>query len=386
MMGAGIAYVSAKAGIQVQLQDVTVEQAQAGKQHSQTLLQKALLKKRQTPEGMATILGRIDTTDNVDNMQDCDLIIEAIPEIPELKHQIISQVEGALKGDALMASNTSTLPINGLAKATQDPTRFIGLHFFSPVDKMPLVEIIMGEKTSEAAKQAALAYVQQIGKVPIVINDQRGFFTSRVFSTFTREGGLLLREGVAPALIENAAKRVGMPVGPLAVTDEISLSLALKILNTTKADHTWATAMFSKVLEKMAIEHQRAGKKAGQGFYSYPNDSQKHLWKDLAQHFPTQDNLWSAEIVGKRLLHIMALESYRCLEEGVLNSPTDGDVGSLLGFGFPAYTGGVFSYMDYVGLRQFVADCDLFTACFGSRFEVPMSLRDRAVEEVRFFG
>lgn len=384
MMGAGIAYVSAKAGIQVQLQDVTVEQAQQGKQLSQELLQKALLKKRQTPEQMAAVLERITPTNTVNNMQDCDLIIEAIPEDPTLKAKILSQVEGALKAEALMASNTSTLPITGLAASTKDASRFIGLHFFSPVHKMPLVEIIMGEKTSTAAKEAALSYVQQIGKVPIVINDSRGFFTSRVFSTFTREGGLLLREGVAPTLIENAAKRVGMPVGPLAVLDEISLSLAIKILNTTKKDHTWATYAFLQVIEKMALEQGRAGKKAGQGFYTYPKEGKKHLWKELTQHFPTQDNLWSAEIVGKRLLHIMALESYRCLEEGVLLSPTDGDVGSLLGFGFPAYTGGVFSYIDYVGIRQFVSECDQFAACFGSRFEVPLSLRDRAVEEERF--
>lgn len=384
MMGAGIAYVSAKAGIQVQLQDISQEQAEKGKQHSQELLQKALLKKRQTPEQMATVLGRITPTATVENMQDCDLIIEAIPEDPALKATILHQVEGALKAEALMASNTSTLPITGLAESTQDPRRFIGLHFFSPVHKMPLVEIIMGEKTSEEAKQKALAYVQQIGKVPIVIKDKRGFFTSRVFSTFTREGGLLLREGVAPALIENAAKRVGMPVGPLAVLDEISLSLALKILHTTKGEHSWATHAFLGVLEKMALEQGRAGKKAGQGFYSYPKEGKKQLWKELTQHFPTQEDLWSAEIVGKRLLHIMALESYRCLEEGVLLSPTDGDVGSLLGFGFPAYTGGVFSYIDYVGIRQFVAECDWFATCFGSRFEVPMSLRDRAVEEVKF--
>lgn len=385
MMGAGIAYVSAKAGIQVQLQDVTLEQAQKGKEHSQTLLQKALLKKRQTPEKIATILERITPTDTVEHMQACDLIIEAIPENPSLKAQILHQVEGALKEEALMASNTSTLPITGLAKATTTPSRFIGLHFFSPVHKMSLVEIILGEQTSEAAKAAALAYVQQIGKVPIVINDKRGFFTSRVFSTFTREGGLLLREGVAPALIENAAKRIGMPVGPLAVLDEISLSLAIKILHTTKGEHTWATHAFLEVLEKMAVEQGRTGKKAGQGFYTYPEEGKKHLWEGLTQHFPTKDNLWSAEIVGKRLLHIMALESYRCLEEGVLLSPTDGDVGSLLGFGFPAYTGGVFSYIDYVGLRQFVSDCDLFASSFGARFEVPLSLRDRAVAQEPFY-
>lgn len=384
MMGAGIAYVSAKAGIQVQLQDVTKEQANRGKQHCQELLQKALLKKRCTPEQIAIILDRIRTTDTVENMQDCDLIIEAIPEDFNLKTNILNQVESDLKPEALIASNTSTLPITGLAKATQDPSRFIGLHFFSPVDKMPLVEIILGKNTSTTAKETALAYVNQIGKTPITINDKRGFFTSRVFSTFTREGGLLLHEGVAPALIENTAKRVGMPVGPLAILDEISLNLVLNVLYTTKGEHCWATHTFLQVIEKMALIQGRTGKKLGQGFYTYPNKGKKHLWKELTQHFPTNNNLWSAEIVGKRLLHIMALESYRCLEEKVLLSPTDGDVGSLLGFGFPAYTGGVFSYIDYVGIRQFVADCDLFAACFGSRFEVPLSLRNRAVNNVNF--
>jgi 3-hydroxyacyl-CoA dehydrogenase/enoyl-CoA hydratase/3-hydroxybutyryl-CoA epimerase len=380
MMGAGIAYVSAQAGIQVQLQDISTEQAEQGKQHSQALLQKAILQKRKSPEQATAILNQITPTDTTNNMQACDLIIEAIPEIPQLKAEILQKVDDALKADALLASNTSTLPITELAAATNHPSRFIGLHFFSPVHKMPLVEIIMGEQTSTAAKKKALAYVHQIGKVPIVIKDSRGFFTSRVFSTFTREGGLLLHEGVAPALIENAAKRVGMPVGPLAISDEISLSLSLRILQTTKATHNAEIKTYVQVLEKMAVEHGRAGKKAGQGFYSYPKEGKKHLWEGLTQLFPTQEGLYSAELLGKRFLHIMALESYRCLEEGVLLSATDGDVGSLLGFGFPAYTGGVFSYIDYVGMEQFVAECDDFAARFGPRFEVPDGLRAQAVE------
>lgn len=385
MMGAGIAYVSARVGMDVVLKDTSVENAEKGKAYSEKLLQKNVSKGRITPELLQQTLDKIQTTDQTKDMADCDLIIEAVYENPELKAKVTQETEAHLNPKKIFASNTSTIPITLLAKASKRPENFIGMHFFSPVDKMPLVELIVGKETSDYAVAAAVDYVTQIGKIPIVVNDSRGFFTSRVFSTFTREGALLLHEGVPPAVIENVAKRVGMPVGPLAVTDEVSLSLALNVMDADQKERGKTAQTLYELLHKMAVDLGRPGKKAGKGFYEYPSDGHKHLWAGLKEHFPSDPNYLDAETVGKRILHIMALESYRCLEEGVLNSPTDGDVGSLTGFGFPPYTGGVFSYIDYVGIREFVEDCDNFASCYGPRFIVPESLREMAVNQETFY-
>ncbi|CAA6829378.1 MAG: Enoyl-CoA hydratase [isoleucine degradation] (EC / 3-hydroxyacyl-CoA dehydrogenase (EC / 3-hydroxybutyryl-CoA epimerase (EC [uncultured Aureispira sp.] len=385
MMGAGIAYVSARVGMEVVLKDVSVENAEQGKAYSEKLLQKSVSKGRATPEMLQQTLDNIQTTDQAADLAGCDLIIEAVYENPDLKASVTKEAEAHLGETKIFASNTSTIPISLLAKASQRPKNFIGMHFFSPVDKMPLVELIVGEETADYAVAAAVDYVIQIGKIPIVVNDSKGFFTSRVFSTFTREGALLLKEGVPPVMIENIAKRVGMPVGPLAAMDEVSLSLALNIMDADKEERSKTTEDLYRLLHKMAIDLGRAGKKSGKGFYEYPADKKKHIWSGLKEHFPNDVDYLEAETIGKRILHIMALESYRCLEEGVLNSPTDGDVGSLTGFGFPPYTGGVFSYMDYVGLREFVADCDAFASAYGPRFMVPASLRAMAVENKTFY-
>lgn len=384
MMGAGIAYVSAKAGMEVVLKDVSTEAAEKGKSYSEKLLQERVSKGRMTPQQQAEQLARIHPTATAADLAGCDLVIEAVFENPDLKASVTRETEAVLGTDKIFASNTSTLPITRLAQASQRPANFIGIHFFSPVDKMPLVEIIVGKETSERAIAAAVDYVTQIDKVPIVVNDSQGFFTSRVFGTYTGEGALLLSEGVPPAMIENIAKSLGMPVGPLAVTDEVSLTLGLHVMENIPqmAEHT---QRIYALYRKLAVDLGREGKKAGKGFYEYPPGERKHLWPGLAAHFPSRADYLDKATIGKRLLHIMALESYRCLEEGVLRSSKDGDVGSLLGFGFPPYTGGVIAYIDYVGLPQFVAECDDFAERFGPRFRVPDSLRQRAMENRVFY-
>jgi 3-hydroxyacyl-CoA dehydrogenase / enoyl-CoA hydratase / 3-hydroxybutyryl-CoA epimerase len=384
MMGAGIAYVSAKAGMEVVLKDASQENAEKGKAYSEKLLNDLKNKGRINAEQLDEQLARIHATADPLGMLDCDLVIEAVFENPQLKAQVTKETEAVLGADKIYASNTSTLPISTLAQASARPENFIGIHFFSPVDKMPLVEIIVGEKTSERAIAAAIDYVTQIDKVPIVVNDSQGFFTSRVFGTYTGEGALLLEEGVPATMIENVAKTLGMPVGPLAVTDEVSLTLGIHVMENMPKMSDSTRRMYD-LYQKMVKDHGREGKKNGKGFYDYPAGGKKELWPGLKDLFPNNVDYLDKDTVGKRLLHIMALESYRCLEENVLRSTKDGDVGSLLGFGFPPYTGGVFSYMDYVGLAQFVAECDDYTQRFGARFAVPDSLRKRAAEGQKFY-
>ncbi len=385
MMGAGIAYVSARAGMQVVLKDVSEETAQNGKQYAEQLLKKRVQKGKMDENSMQSFLSRIKPTTDPTALAGCDLVIEAVFENPQLKARVTRETEAVLEEDKIFASNTSTLPITRLAQASKRPEHFIGIHFFSPVEKMPLVEIIVGEKTSDRTIAAAIDYVTHIGKVPIVVNDSQGFFTSRVFGTFTGEGALLLEEGVPAAMIENVAKKAGMPVGPLAVTDEVSLSLAVHVMDNMP-EKPENTQRIYELYKKMIEEYGRTGKKAGKGFYDYPEGGKKQLWKELENLFPADPETLDQGMVGKRLLHIMALESYRCLEEGVLRSTSDGDLGSLLGFGFPPYTGGVFSYIDYIGLPNFVAECDDFAKRFGPRFLVPDSLRNRAEKSIPFYS
>jgi 3-hydroxyacyl-CoA dehydrogenase/enoyl-CoA hydratase/3-hydroxybutyryl-CoA epimerase len=385
MMGAGIAYVSALAGQEVVLKDVTKEGAEKGKAYSAKLLQTRVDKGRMTAEKMQAVLDRIHTTADAADLAGCDLVIEAVFENQGLKAKVTQETEAVMDPTKVYASNTSTIPISLLAEASARPKNFIGIHFFSPVDKMPLVEIIVGKETSDYAIGAAIDYVTQTGKVPIVVNDSRGFFTSRVFGTYTGEGALMLQEGVPAAVIENVAKRVGMPVGPLAVTDEVALTLALHVISEAPKPLSAETERVYSVYKTMATELGREGKKVGKGFYEYPAGEKKHLWSGLKNLFSENFDAVDAETVGKRLLHIMALESYRCLEENVLRSSKDGDLGSLLGLGFPPYTGGVFSYIDFVGVDVFVKECDDFAARFGARFTVPASLRQMAEEGKTFY-
>lgn len=380
MMGAGIAYVSAFVAKQeVVLKDVTLEGAEKGKDYSRKLLKKRISRGKMTQEQADEVLARIKTTADPADVEGCDLVIEAVFENVDLKAKVTKETEAVLGKDKIYASNTSTIPITTLAKASERPDNFIGIHFFSPVDKMPLVEIIVGEKTSDEAIGAAVDYTLAIKKVPIVVNDSRGFFTSRCFGTYTSEGLYLLQEGVPAAAIENIAKKAGMPVGPLAVSDEVSLTLGLHVLESNPELENNDELQRNYKLTKMLVEeHGRVGKKGGKGFYDYPEGGKKRLWPELKELFNSEVEKLPNETVKKRLLHRQAIEAYRCLEEGVLRSVVDGDIGSLMGWGFPPYAGGALSYIDYVGMDTFVADCDEFAKTFGDRFAVPQSLRDMA--------
>lgn len=388
MMGAGIAFVSARAGMQVVLLDRSKDDAEKGKDYSRNLLQKRIDRGRMNAEGAAEVLELIHTTDDYADLDGCEYVIEAVFEDRGIKADVTAKTEAVISSDAIFGSNTSTLPITGLAEASSRPESFIGIHFFSPVDKMPLVEVIVGEKTSDAAIARTLDYIQQIRKTPIVVNDSRGFYTSRVFSTFTREGIAMLAEGVNPALIENVARHAGMPVGPLAVTDEVSLELAYKIGKQTKADlgDDYVATPADDVMEKMVVELDRRGKRFGAGFYEYSDDGSKRLWSGLAKNFALSSEQPSPEEVKTRLLYVQAIDAARCLEEGVLTHPADADVGSVFGWGFPPYTGGTLSFIETVGLKAFVAEADRLAKTYGARFQVPDGLRAMAKRGETYYG
>lgn len=385
MMGAGIAFVSAKAGIATVLKDTSLEGAEMGKDYSRKLLGEQVAKGRMDASKMEAQLGRIQATASAEDLAGCDLIVEAVFEDKLLKARVTQEAEAQMAPDGIFASNTSTLPISDLALASSRPTEFIGLHFFSPVDKMQLVEVILGKQTSDRALARSLDYIQQIKKVPIVVNDARGFFTSRIFKTYVTEGLELLMEGVKPALIENAAKAAGMPVGPLAVADEVSIELLYKIRKQYALEGVMEQGALTAVVTLMVEGLGRLGKKDGKGFYEYPADGKKRLWQGLAEHFPVAAQQPDVEEVKRRILHVQAVEAFRCLEEGVLTRVADADIGSILGWGFPAYTGGVLSYIDFVGLADFVAACTDFAARFGSRFAPSAGLVSLAREKSSVF-
>ncbi|MBT8089548.1 MAG: enoyl-CoA hydratase/isomerase family protein [Gammaproteobacteria bacterium] len=388
MMGAGIAFVSARAGMQVVLLDRSKDDAEKGKDYSRKLLQKRVDRGRMDADAAAEVLELIQTTDDYADLDGCEYVIEAVFEDRGIKADVTAKTEAVIGSDAIFGSNTSTLPITGLAEASRRPGSFIGIHFFSPVDKMPLVEVIVGEKTDDAAIARTLDYIQQIRKTPIVVNDSRGFYTSRVFSTFTREGIAMLAEGVNPALIENVAKHAGMPVGPLAVTDEVSLELAYKIGKQTKADlgDDYVATPADDVMEKMVVDLDRRGKRFGAGFYEYSDDGSKRLWKGLTKHFPLADEQPTPREVKTRLLYVQAIDAARCLEEGVLTHPADADVGSVFGWGFPPYTGGTLSFIETVGPGTFVAEADRLAKDYGARFQIPKGLRAMAENGETYYG
>ena len=387
MMGSGIALVSAQAGINVVLLDSTIESATKGKAYTEKYLEKSISLKKMTSEKAKAIIDRIHVTTDYNDLKDCDLIIEAVFENREIKADVTEKTEKVIADSVIFASNTSTLPITGLAKASSRPKNFIGMHFFSPVERMPLVEIIMGEESSDEALAKSLDYIQQIRKTPMVINDSRGFFTSRVFSQACNEANEMLREGVLPALIENAARQAGYPVGPLAVQDETSIELGHKIHVQTIEDigDEYKPQSAVDVAEKM-YELGRLGKKYRKGFYEYPEDGPKKIWSGLAEAFPVSETQPDLQLIKDRLMTIQSLDAYRCLQENVLTSPEDGDIGSIFGWGFPPWSGGVFSYIDTIGIKVFVERCDDFHKRFGERFKVPDSLRERANKNESFYS
>ena len=393
MMGAGIAYSSAMKGIEVVLKDVNIKSAEKGKAYSENIFNKKIKQGRLNEDKRDALLNSILPTDNAQDLAGCDLVIEAVFENRELKAKVTQEAEAQLSAEAVFASNTSTLPITGLAQASQHPENYIGLHFFSPVDKMPLVEIICGEKTSDETLALAYDYVQQIAKTPIVVNDSRGFYTSRVFGTFANEGIAMLGEGISAAAIENAAFLAGFPVGPLAVTDEVSLTLLEKIRKQTILDMEAEGKEYihhpaEKTVDKM-LALERSGKLSGAGFYEYPkNDVQgkksKHLWAGLKESFEINDKEIDLAEIKDRLLYIKAIETVRCLEENVLTSVRDANIGSIMGIGYPVWTGGTLQFINQTGLKAFIDRAEYLHKTCGERFRVPNLLKKMANDKLIF--
>ena len=373
MMGAGIAYVSAKAGMEVVLLDTAIEGAEKGKNYSTKLLDKAISRGRSTEEKKQALLDLIKTTMSYDDLEGCDLIIEAVFEDVDIKAECTLNSEAVIPDTAVYASNTSTLPITELAKASTRPSQFIGLHFFSPVDKMPLVEIIVGEATDDATLAKGFDYVGQIGKTPIVVNDSRGFYTSRVFGTYVSEGIAMLSEGIHPRSIEVAGMKSGMPMPPLALQDEVSLSLSLHVMQQTKRALEAEVKTFTPhpampVVEKMVKELGREGKKVAKGFYDYPQNGEKHLWPELTELYPTTDEQPSQQDLVDRLLYVQANETAKCFEENVVRTVADANIGSIFGWGFAPNQGGTLQFINSVGVDKFVARSRELASKYGERF------------------
>jgi 3-hydroxyacyl-CoA dehydrogenase / enoyl-CoA hydratase / 3-hydroxybutyryl-CoA epimerase len=389
-MGAGIAHVSALAGLSVVLVDRDPETAEKGKAYSEKLLTDQINRGRAAAADRDAVLARIKPTADFVALKDCDLVIEAVFEDRKVKDEVIARAQNAIGENTIFGSNTSTLPITSLADAFKDARRFIGIHFFSPVDRMMLVEIILGKETGDAALAAALDYVRAIRKTPIVVNDSRGFYTSRVVGTYLREGHLMLADGVPAAMVENVGRMAGMPVGPLALNDEVAVDLAWKILKATEADlgPQAIDPRQKTLLAEMVEKGGRYGRKNGKGFYDYPQNGPKRLWPGLARLQPNKldpDSIDVAEL-KHRLLAIQALETARCIEEGVVTDMREADVGSILGFGFAPFTGGTISYIDGMGAKAFVGLCNQLAKKWGDRFEPCKLVLDMAKKGETFYG
>jgi 3-hydroxyacyl-CoA dehydrogenase/enoyl-CoA hydratase/3-hydroxybutyryl-CoA epimerase len=388
-MGAGIAYVTAQAGIEVVLIDRDQASADKGKAHSEKLISDQINKGRAVAADRDALLARITPTADYAALSSCDLVIEAVFEDRKVKAETIAKAEAVIGDNIVFGSNTSTLPITSLAGESKRPTDFIGVHFFSPVDRMMLVELILGKKTGDKALATALDYVRAIRKTPIVVNDSRGFFTSRVVGTYLREGHLMLAEGIPAAMIENVGRMAGMPVGPLSLTDEVAVDLAWKILKATEADLGPAAVDEGqkKLLAEMVEKRGRYGRKNGKGFYDYPEKGAKRLWPGLADLQPVKldpDNIDVTEI-KHRLLGIMALETARCFEEHVLTDVREADVGAILGFGFAPYTGGPLSWIDMLGAKRFVDMMKALEKKHGARFKPAKLLLEMAAKGDTFY-
>ncbi|TCC06341.1 3-hydroxyacyl-CoA dehydrogenase NAD-binding domain-containing protein [Kribbella soli] len=386
MMGAGIAYVCAKAGISVVLKDVSLEAAERGKEYSEKLLAKQVAKGRSTAADVEAFLSRITPTGDPNDLAGCDLVIEAVFEDGGLKQKVFAEIADVVEPDALLCSNTSTLPITALADGVDRPDDFIGMHFFSPVDRMPLVELIVGEKTSDRAIAQAYDVVRQIKKTPIVVNDSRGFFTSRVFGTLVMEGAAMVAEGVDPVMIERAATQAGFPAPPLAMLDEVTLTLPQKIRDDARAAGDSAGAFDDHpgmaVTDRLVNEFDRRGKAAGVGFYDYPADGPKRLWPGLREHFAADGDVPLVDL-QERMLFAMSLETVKCLDEGVLRSVPDANIGSIFGIGFPPLHGGALQYVNAYGLTAFADRARELATTYGARFEPPaLLIRKAAAGEI----
>ena len=389
-MGAGIGYVTAQAGIDAVLIDRDQEFADKGKAHAAQLMAGLINRGRATAADRDALMARITATADYGALKDCDLVVEAVFEDRNVKAEAFAKAQAAMGPNVVFGSNTSTLPITSLATEFKDPSRFIGIHFFSPVERMMLVEIILGKATGDAALATALDYVRAIRKTPIVVNNSRGFYTSRVVGTYLREGHLMIAEGVPPAMIENVGRMAGMPVGPLSLNDEVAVDLAWKIVKATEADLGAAAidAGQKALLAEMVEKRGRYGRKNRKGFYDYPEKGEKRLWPGLVDLQPTKLDPDTIDIqeLKDRLLGIQALETARCFEESVLTDVREADVGSILGFGFAPFTGGTLSMIDMMGTKRFVALCEKLAAKHGPRFTPSKLLLDMAAKNETFYG
>jgi 3-hydroxyacyl-CoA dehydrogenase/enoyl-CoA hydratase/3-hydroxybutyryl-CoA epimerase len=385
MMGAGLAHSISLAGLDVVLLDVSLEAAEKGKGYGAGVLASQVERGRISAETRDQTLARIATTADYEALADCDLVIEAVFEDRAVKAETTRRAEAAMRRDAIFASNTSTLPITGLAESSHRPERFVGLHFFSPVEKMSLVEVIRGAKTSEETIAEALDFVKQIRKTPIVVNDCPSFYANRAFAMYVYEGMTMLKEGVNPNLIENAGRIAGMPMPPLALIDEVSAELLYKAMKQARADQgaSYRAEPQDEVLTTMVETLGRIGRKAGKGFYEYPERGGKRLWSELAEHFPPAAQQPSFEEVRERLMYSQSIEAARCISEQIV-SVRDADVGSLLGWGFPAFLGGVLGQIDTVGAARMVALCDRLAARLPRRYTAPAILREMAASGAKF--
>jgi 3-hydroxyacyl-CoA dehydrogenase/enoyl-CoA hydratase/3-hydroxybutyryl-CoA epimerase len=388
MMGAGIALVSAQAGIEVILIDRDQEAADKGKAYSATYMDKGIARKKATPEKKEALLNLITATPDVEMLKGCDLIIEAVFEDPAVKAEITKRVEAVIPEDCIFASNTSTLPISELAKASSRPEQFIGIHFFSPVERMLLVEIIKGAQTGDRAVAKSLDYVRQIRKTPIVVNDARFFYANRCIIPYGNEATRMVTEGVAPYLIDNAAQQLGFPVGPIQLGDETSIDLGVRIMKATKA--AMGNAYPASEADDLIVWMEdlgRLGRKANAGYFDYDEKGKRTgYWKGIHDKYPLAEEQPAIQEVQDRLMFSQVLEAVRALEEGVLEDIREGDVGAILGWGFAPATGGPFSYLDIIGTPYAAERCDQLQAKFGDRFECPALLREMAAKNQSFYG
>jgi 3-hydroxyacyl-CoA dehydrogenase/enoyl-CoA hydratase/3-hydroxybutyryl-CoA epimerase len=389
-MGAGVAYVAASAGLDVVLIDRDQESADKGKAHSEKLISSQVAKGRARSVDRDALLARIHPSADYAALKGCDLVVEAVFEDRGVKRQATEKAQAVVGGEVIFASNTSTLPIGSLAETAQKPENFIGIHFFSPVDKMMLVEVIMGAKTSQRALATALDFVRAIKKTPIVVNDCRGFFVNRCVTNYMVEAHKMVMEGVPPTMIENAARMAGMPVGPLALNDEVGVDLTWKILQAAKKDlgPQAVDPAQETLIEALVVREQRFGRKNGKGFYDYPATGAKTLWPGLAKIAgkALEPDSIDVQELKDRFLYTAALEAARCIEEGIVTDPREADVGSILGFGFAPFTGGVLSLIDGVGAKAFVARAEALAAKHGPRFRPSDGLRAMAANGETFYG